>query len=186
MPKLLENVRADLLLEARRQLAERGYSRMTIRSVAEACGVAVGTVYNYFPSKEMLVATFMAESWRDSFSGVEAAAPENAEAYLRGLYDALTAFMKRYGALFADAEAEKAFTAVFPARHRMLREQLAALAAPVCGDGSGAADFPARFVAEALLTWAVEDVPFETLWPLLAGALATNHFCSEECKHEQL
>ena len=44
MPKLIENIRAQLLAEAQRQVAKRGYAKTTIRSVAEACGIAVGTV----------------------------------------------------------------------------------------------------------------------------------------------
>ena len=59
MPKIIENLRDQLLQEARKQIAERGYTGTTIRSVAGACGVGVGTVYNYFSSKEMLIASFM-------------------------------------------------------------------------------------------------------------------------------
>ena len=52
MPKIIENLDQRLKEEARRQIRESGYSAMTIRSVAAACGVGVGTVYNYYPSKE--------------------------------------------------------------------------------------------------------------------------------------
>ena len=63
MPKIIENIREKLLSEAKRQVMENGYSAMTIRSVAAACGVGTGTVYNYFPSKDMLVASFILEDW---------------------------------------------------------------------------------------------------------------------------
>lgn len=56
MPKILENIRELLLQEAKRQVFENGYSSLTIRSVAGACGIGVGTVYNYFESKDALVA----------------------------------------------------------------------------------------------------------------------------------
>ena len=46
MPKIIENVREQLLTEAKRQIAENGYSATTIRSVAGACGLGIGTVYN--------------------------------------------------------------------------------------------------------------------------------------------
>ena len=63
MPKIIENLPEKLAEEARRQITESGYSAMTIRSVAKACGVGVGTVYNYYPSKDALVAQFMLEDW---------------------------------------------------------------------------------------------------------------------------
>ena len=45
MPKIIENVREQLIGEAKRQIAENGYAQTTIRSVAKACGLGVGTVY---------------------------------------------------------------------------------------------------------------------------------------------
>ena len=54
MPKIIENIREKLLIEAKKQVMENGYSSMTIRSVATACGVGTGTVYNYFPSQSLV------------------------------------------------------------------------------------------------------------------------------------
>ena len=59
MPKILESVREQLLETARAQIERNGYANTTIRSVAAECGIAVGTVYNYFPSKDMLIATYV-------------------------------------------------------------------------------------------------------------------------------
>ena len=72
MPKIIENLRDQLLQEARKQIAERGYTGTTIRSVAGACGVGVGTVYNYFSSKEMLIAAFMMEDWQKQLDAMAA------------------------------------------------------------------------------------------------------------------
>ena len=71
MPKIIDNVREELLKEAKKQLIENGYSYTTIRSVARGCGIAIGTVSNYFPSKDILIATFMMEDWNTAFSSVE-------------------------------------------------------------------------------------------------------------------
>ena len=46
MPKIIDNVRKKLLDEARKQILKKGYSAVTVRSVASACNIGVGTVYN--------------------------------------------------------------------------------------------------------------------------------------------
>ena len=51
MPKIIENVREQLLAETKRQIAENGYEKTTVRSVAGACDIGVGTVYNKFSQK---------------------------------------------------------------------------------------------------------------------------------------
>ena len=63
MPKIIANLRERILAEARRQIEEQGYGATTIRSIASACGVGTGTVYNYFESKDMLIASFMVDDW---------------------------------------------------------------------------------------------------------------------------
>ena len=90
MPKIIENLENRLVEEARRQAWEGGYSAVTIRSVAAACGVGVGTVYNYFPSKEYLAAGVMLEDWKEitrRFSGPDA--PGSPENLLHALFDQL-------------------------------------------------------------------------------------------------
>ena len=63
MPKLIANLRENIPAEARRLLSERGYSGLSLRELADRCGVAVGTLYNYYPSKAALIARLMLEDW---------------------------------------------------------------------------------------------------------------------------
>jgi AcrR family transcriptional regulator len=44
--------REEILDAARRVFAERGFRGTTIADIAEAAGIALGTIYLYFPSKE--------------------------------------------------------------------------------------------------------------------------------------
>ena len=61
MPRGIENLREDLIAQSRVILLTKGYDNMTVRDVANACHVAVGTVYNYFQSKDVLVGYIMLE-----------------------------------------------------------------------------------------------------------------------------
>ena len=161
MPKLIENLSDQLLAEARRQVAERGYAKTTVRSVAAACGIAVGTVYNYFPSKEQLIAAFVAEDWKASLAEMRERSRESAETCFRAIYDGLAAFIERHGGLFADPDAAKAVSGAFFPRRLQLREQLAELLEPFAPSEDG---FTARFAAEALLSWTVSGAPFESIY----------------------
>lgn len=167
MPKILENIREQLLTEARRQITERGYADTTIRSVASACGVGIGTVYNYFPSKDMLIATFVADEWRAYLDAMEALPCDEPEPLLRGIYDALLRFAAANEKLFSDAAAARQIASGSAVRHKLLRGQLAVLLLPLCQKQVPAADFTADFIAEALIGWSVERIPFETLYPVL-------------------
>ncbi len=165
MPKIIENLRNQLLREARRQIAERGYTSTTIRSVAAACGVGVGTVYNYFPSKEMLIAAFMMADWQKQLDAMATLPEDQPEALLRGVYEALCSYVEGHRELFSDAGAVKAISQGFAPRHRMLREQLTGFILPVC-QGDNAA-FTAAFIAESLISWVMEGIPFDTLYPVI-------------------
>lgn len=165
MPKIIENLRTQLLEESRRQIATQGYAGTTIRSVARACNVGVGTVYNYFPSKEMLIATFMYEDWKQQLDTMAALPTDQPEVLLRGVYDALCSYADSHRDLFSDSGAAKAMSLGFAPRHQMLREQLAAFILPACKGEDKA--FTAAFIAEALIAWAMEGVGFDTLSPVI-------------------
>jgi len=56
------------LLEASQKLASKeGLHSINIRTVAKSCGVSVGSVYNYFPSKADLIAETVGTIWESIF-----------------------------------------------------------------------------------------------------------------------
>ena len=63
MPKNLNNVREDILLVTRQLLKDTGYSSLSIRQIAAKCGVASGTVYNYYSSKNEIIAEILNNEW---------------------------------------------------------------------------------------------------------------------------
>ena len=164
MPKIIENLPERLAEEARRQIAESGFAAMTIRSVAKGCGVGVGTVYNYYPSKEALVATFMLSDWRKSVAAIEACADhaQEPEAVLRTISEQLQLFMAQYDPIFRDEAAASSYTGSTAAYHSVLRDQLATPLRKFCRD-----DFTAQFIAEAMLTWTVAGKSFDEIFSLV-------------------
>ncbi|MGO5115961.1 TetR/AcrR family transcriptional regulator [Candidatus Avoscillospira sp. LCP25S3_F1] len=56
------------LLKTSRELIQReGWSAVNIRSVASACGVSVGSIYNYFDSKAALLTATVESVWCEIF-----------------------------------------------------------------------------------------------------------------------
>lgn len=53
--------RQRILDAARRLFAAGGYEASTTRDIADAAGIANGTLFNYFPNKETLLASLVAE-----------------------------------------------------------------------------------------------------------------------------
>ena len=163
MPKIIANLREKILAEARRQIETQGYGATTIRSIASACGVGVGTVYNYFESKDMLIASFMVDDWRRCLDCMKSFPQDDRRKYLENVSRSLKDFIEAHKALFYDTGAAGSFRSGYAERHRMLREQMASVLEPVCGGDA----FLAEFTAEALLCWTVEQKDFDEQYRIL-------------------
>lgn len=162
MPKIIENVKEQIIEEAKKQLFENGYSKTTIRSVATACGIGVGTMYNYFQSKDMLISSFMLEDWRKCISQMKKLDASDELSFLKGVHDQLKIFIEKYNFLFKDKDVASVYSAVFTERHAQLRGVLGGIILPVCIDkGYDDPDFLAAHIAESLLFWTLGDVAFE-------------------------
>ncbi|MDE6363286.1 MAG: TetR/AcrR family transcriptional regulator [Lachnospiraceae bacterium] len=58
----------EAILDKSRQLVTaKGWSAVSIRTVAAACGVSVGSIYNYFESKSDLIAATVESIWHELF-----------------------------------------------------------------------------------------------------------------------
>ncbi len=62
---------ADILEAAIRVLVRDGAYRFTTARVAEAAGVSVGSLYQYFPNKEAILFRLQAEEWQQTMSQLE-------------------------------------------------------------------------------------------------------------------
>jgi AcrR family transcriptional regulator len=62
--------RSEILLEAEKIFADKGFFSTTVADIAQASGYAVGTLYQFFHSKEDLYMTIVAEKMDLMYSGM--------------------------------------------------------------------------------------------------------------------
>ena len=104
MPKAIDDLHNTILREARPILVSHGYEQLTIRNVARICGVAVGTVYRYFDSKDELVSEILRIDW-DSVKGQMQRAAETVETPMDGLRiisECIRGFINEYATAWAE------------------------------------------------------------------------------------
>ena len=164
MPKIIENLESKLMMEARKQIETIGYAAMTVRSVAAACGVGVGTVYNYYSSKDELTAAYMLEDWDSCIAAVQAAGTGTSgpEPVLRCAYEQLRVYVQRHQAVLMDDTAAASFGGSFSRYHKILRSQLAKPLEKFCPDM-----FWREFIAEAMLTWTLAGKDFDEIYGVI-------------------
>lgn len=91
----------DILKASRELLQQQGWSAVNIRSVAAACGVSVGAIYNYFDSKAALVGAAVESVWCEIFHRPEEeAAFQDTQACLIWLYGRMEYGHERYPGFF--------------------------------------------------------------------------------------
>ena len=152
MPKIIDNLEENILSAARRLVAEQGYAAVTMRAVAKECGIAVGTFYNYYPSKDAMLAACLLHDWQ-----------------VGEVFDAVRAFQEQNRSIFSDDGARSSAAGALQKRHAQLRAQVAALLEEPCRRFSDVPDsaFLAEFTAESILSWSGTDISFPQLWTLL-------------------
>lgn len=126
MPKIIDEARARILRTARATLFERGYTGLSLRGLARDCGLAVGTIYNYFKDKDTLVATIMMEDWVQALAKMDEACARAADAAqgLAEMEDALEWFAGLYTSVWGQFARTGGSSGVINSRHGLLRGQI--------------------------------------------------------------
>jgi len=150
MPKVIENLREKILTEANKQMQEVGYGTMTIQSIAKACGVGVGTVYNYFSSKDEILIACVAAAWMECMETIRAVAKYSPtyEAVIHCIYDQIRTFGEQHDYYFRDDAAASSVDGAIFRYMWFLSSQLAEPLRKYCKS-----DSEAQIIAEALLAW---------------------------------
>lgn len=64
-------MRNDLLIAADKILTEEGIDQINIRHLSEKTGIATGTIYNYFSSKDEILLALTAEYWDQALEEIK-------------------------------------------------------------------------------------------------------------------
>ena len=69
MNKIITSEEA-ILSACREFVAESGLQSINIRDVAKKCGVSIGSIYNYFPTKSDLIVATIESIWKEIMNGL--------------------------------------------------------------------------------------------------------------------
>ena len=171
MPKLIKNAKENILREAKDLILTAGAPNFNMRTVAERSGVAAGTLYNYFPSKEHLIASVILEDWHAILSDArnKLKKVESAIAGCEIIFSAIQGFANMHRAIWQFSLSHTEYADLRPKYHKMLVDQLCDLILPL-GERFGFLfdSTVAPFVAEVLLSGgAYPDGKFCFLAPCL-------------------
>lgn len=95
----------EILKAAQKILLEHGASALNMRAVAAACGVSVGSIYNYFPSKSALIGATIESVWTEIFRPFTSRCYTSFDDAATALLAALTDGEGRYPGIFFAARA---------------------------------------------------------------------------------
>lgn len=125
MPKILNDIENRIMETARQEILAHPDHAPSLRLIAEKTGIAVGTIYNYYPNKETLMIKVLIHDWQDDLEVMDSRI-QSASGFLEGIaavYDAVEHFQERYEQLFQNIPAGKG-SAEFKPRHIQFRNEL--------------------------------------------------------------
>ena len=171
MPKIIENARERLIEEARNQIEINGYDSVTIRSIAKGCQIGLGTFYNYFKSKDVLIATYLLEEWNVRLEKINFQSEKENDPMelIKTINHELSEFMKNNISVFTAEGAIKTFRGTNKDYHNLLIQQISEPLSRVCErNGYENAEFLSQFATEAILTWTIARKSFDEIAPIMS------------------
>lgn len=89
-----------ILAASKAIIEENGVQALNMRTVAEKCGVSVGSVYNYFPSKGDLTIAAIQSVWLEIMHGYRCSNTEGFTENIQQLFKCVQAGCEKYPSFF--------------------------------------------------------------------------------------
>lgn len=98
MSRIIENPKQLILGKAKEILYNQGYNKLSMRTLSKSCDIALGTIYNYYPTKKDLVVEMMTDYWQNYLNSVEKIADSHNDIYvkLNNIFDELKIFIESF------------------------------------------------------------------------------------------
>ena len=150
MPKTIPDLKKKILLAARRRMTESESGSFSIRQLAVDLQVAAGTIFNYFSSKDELMASVILEDWQLCLWKMDEAAQKALSPYdgFRQMEALLRAFSEPFRSVWRGYTRQNPI----PQYHRMLIGQLSGPVGTLLGQsGCTVGDTELSVLSEMLL-----------------------------------
>lgn len=99
MPKIIENIEEEIAKTSLKLFKNNSYKNVSMRQIADEVGIAVGTLYNYFPNKFELYIGVFEESWRETYDILKNNCQNTEKNYLKNYIKLLYSEMKKKKAI---------------------------------------------------------------------------------------
>lgn len=169
MPKIIPDLRNKILVEAKRELFSGGYKSISIRGVAAETGIAIGTIYDYFPSKSDLVVSVVLVDWFKTMARMKESI-NRATSFNSGLkivYNGLSSFWLYYGIVFKDVTIEP-LTPEFDKRLQKLEGQIESIIEPLFKNfAPNVSPFELSFITKNLLLGVCKKWDYNDFNPII-------------------
>lgn len=98
MARVIENPKQLILSQAKEILYNQGYQKLSMRALSKACDIALGTIYNYYPTKKDLVVEMMTDYWQNYLDAVQEIVAADTDIYLKLnlVFNQLEGFIKNF------------------------------------------------------------------------------------------
>ncbi|GEK89662.1 transcriptional regulator, TetR family [Alkalibacterium putridalgicola] len=110
MPKIIKDVEQSVFKAVMAVMTTDGIDQLSMKRIAKNSGIAVGTLYNYFPDREELISKAIQYSWYQSFQVLDDV--------LNGSKDSLTKWLAFHDALYSEMSQRKAVG------HELIRQKV--------------------------------------------------------------
>ena len=106
MSRIIENPEQLILSKAKEILYNEGFKKFSMRNLSEKCGIALGTIYNYYSTKEELIIQIMTDYWKENLYILEDILNSNDTLYIKlnEIFNKLNIFIKTFRAVWLKPE----------------------------------------------------------------------------------